>query len=119
MVEGLKVARRILAAKSFETTMGKELMPGAEVTTDDALREYVRQNVTTIFHPTGTCKMGPAADPTAVVDASLRVHGVEGLRVVDCSVMPSIVSGNTNVPAVAIGEKAADMIERDYAAVQS
>ncbi len=79
---------------------------------DDDLLEFARNKGATIFHPAGTCKMGPASDAHAVVDAELRVHGIAGLRVVDCSVMPTIVSGNTNAPVIMIAEKAADMILR-------
>ena len=84
--------------------------PGPEAATDDDLLEFARNTAATIFHPSGTCKMGPATDPLAVVDAELRVHGIAGLRVVDCSIMPTLVSGNTNAPVVMIAEKAADMI---------
>ena len=80
---------------------------------DAALDEHIRNTAITLHHPAGTCKMGPKADPLAVVDPELRVHGVDALRVVDCSVMPTIVSGNTNAPVIMIAEKAADMILRD------
>ena len=79
----------------------------------DATLDWARKNSVTIYHPTGTCKMGPVADKTAVVDARLRVHGIRGLRVADCSIMPQIVSGNTNAPAIMIGEKVSDMILED------
>ncbi|MGH8822284.1 MAG: GMC oxidoreductase, partial [Rhodoferax sp.] len=78
---------------------------------DEALLEFCRNNGATIFHPTGTCRMG--VDPLAVVDTRLRVNGVAGLRVIDCSVMPTLVSGNTNAPAVMMAEKAVDMIRAD------
>ncbi len=78
---------------------------------DEQILEFARQNGATIFHPTGTCKMGH--DAMAVVDQRLRVHGIEGLRVVDCSIMPNLVSGNTSAPAVMIAEKASDMILED------
>jgi len=87
--------------------------PGPEATDDAALLEYCRNSGQTIFHPSGTAKMG--RDPMAVVDARLRVHGVGGLRVIDCSVMPTLVSGNTNAPAVMMAEKAVDMIREEYA----
>ena len=85
-----------------------EYKPGAGVVSDADILEFARGNGATIFHPTGTCKMG--SDPMAVTDSSLRVHGIAGLRVVDCSIMPTLVSGNTHAPAVMIAEKASDMI---------
>ena len=88
-------------------------MPGKSNQTDDELKEYIRNFGGTIFHPAGTCKMG--SDDQAVVDHRLRVHGLKGLRVVDLSIVPKIVGGNTNAPAIMIGEKAADMIKQDNA----
>lgn len=113
MVKGLKIARKVLACDAFKPHLREEIEPGEHVQSDDDIREYIRNTITTIFHPAGTCKMGPDSDPMAVVDDRLRVHGMEGLRVADCSIMPDIVSANTNVPAIAIGEKAADMITED------
>jgi choline dehydrogenase len=91
----------------------REVKPGSQSIDDDALLEFARNHGATIFHPSGTCKMGD--DPLAVVDARLRVHGVDGLRVVDCSIMPLLVSGNTNAPVMMIAEKAVDMIREDAA----
>jgi choline dehydrogenase len=90
-----------------------EHAPGPLVALDDdaAILEWARNTATTIYHPTGTCKMG--SDPMAVVDARLRVHGIDGLRVADASIMPVITSGNTNAPAIMIGEKASDMVLED------
>jgi choline dehydrogenase len=90
--------------------MGPETWPGAAVESDDELLEYARQRGSTLYHPVGTAKMGRADDPLTVLDAQLRVHGIEGLRVVDASVMPRLVSGNTNAATVMIAEKASDMI---------
>ncbi|MGC1329645.1 GMC family oxidoreductase [Pseudomonas sp.] len=108
LVEGLKLARRILADTQFDAIRGKEMLPGAQVQTDQQLLDYVRDYAATVFHPVGTCKMG--SDPMAVVDPQLRVHGIRGLRVVDASIMPTLISGNTNAPCIMIGEKAAAMI---------
>jgi choline dehydrogenase len=85
-----------------------EVVPGADLTTDDEILDWVKQAAETTYHPVGTCKMGP--DPSAVVDAQLRVHGIAGLRVADASIMPTLTSGNTNAPSIMIGEKAADMV---------
>ena len=96
-----------------ETSITEEYAPGADVAFDDedATLEWARRSAVTIYHPTGTCKMG--TDPMAVVDPRLRVHGIEGLRVADASIMPRIVSGNTNAPAIMIGEKASDLVLED------
>ena len=83
--------------------------------TDEGLLEFAKNTGGTIFHPSGTTKMGPASDPYAVVDSALRVHGCAALRVVDCGIMPTLVSGNTNAPVAMIAEKAADMILRSDA----
>ena len=85
-----------------------EYRPGAQAASDDELLQFCRDHGATIFHPSGTCRMG--RDAAAVVDERLRVHGAAGLRVVDCSIMPTLVSGNTNAPVVMIAEKAADLI---------
>jgi choline dehydrogenase len=87
--------------------------PGPGAADDAALLEFCRDNGATIFHPSGTCSMGRDPAAGAVVDARLRVHGVQGLRVIDCSVMPTLVSGNTNAPVVMMAEKAVDMIRQD------
>src|SRR5208283_5094450 len=88
----------------------RELKPGADVRSDDALDAYIRATAATAHHPLGTCKMGPDSDPMAVVDPELRVRGIEALRVVDASVMPDMVGGNINAVVIMIAEKAADLI---------
>jgi choline dehydrogenase len=108
MVEGVKLSRQLAHSQSFALYRGEELHPGSEVQSDDAITEFIRAEAQTLYHPVGTCKMGN--DVMAVVDARLRVHGAEGLRVVDASVMPRIVAGNTNAATIMIAEKAADMI---------
>ncbi|WP_304351318.1 GMC family oxidoreductase [Comamonas testosteroni] len=113
MVEAVKYARDVARASPISHLMKREVRPGSELRTDAEILEFCRQYGTTIFHPSGTAKMGESSDRMAVVDERLRVHGVDGLRVVDCSVMPTLVSGNTNVPVVMIAEKAADMILAD------
>ena len=111
LVRGVKLGIRILEAPSLARLIKRRALPEAGVEkSDDALRGYVRQTVKTVFHPVGTAKMGPQTDPMAVVDVELRVHGVEGLRVGDNSIMPTLVSGNTNAPAMMIGERCARFI---------
>ena len=103
----LRLTRRIVAQPALAPYRPHEIKPGAQFETDAELWKLAGDIGTTIFHPVGTAKMGPAADPLAVVDARLRVHGVQGLRVVDASVMPTITSGNTNSPTLMIAERAA------------
>ena len=111
MIEGVKLSRCIAHTRAFDPYRGDEIHPGATATSDQDIAEFLRSEVETLYHPVGTCKMGN--DPLAVVDARLRVHGIESLRVADASVMPTIPAGNTNAPAIMIAEKAADMIRRD------
>ncbi|OAQ51940.1 hypothetical protein HTG_14910 [Natrinema mahii] len=111
LLEGLKLVREILRAAPLDEYRGEEVLPGADVRSDEALLEYVRETAETLYHPVGTCKMGD--DELAVVDDRLRVRGVEGLRVVDASVMPTITSGNTDAPTTMIAEKAADLVRTD------
>ncbi|MGH7069340.1 MAG: GMC family oxidoreductase [Acetobacteraceae bacterium] len=110
-VDGIKVARKIAAAPALASQITEEYVPGKRYQSDDELLEAARLFSQTIYHPTGTCRMGN--DAGAVVDARLRVHGLSGLRVVDASIMPEITSGNTNAPTLMIAEKAADMILQD------
>jgi len=107
-VAGIKLARSLAATASLRPYVESEYKPGPTARTDDELLDFARNYGATIFHPSGTCKMG--SDPGAVVDAQLRVRGVEGLRVVDCSIMPTLVSGNTHAPVVMIAEKAAALL---------
>lgn len=107
-VESIKYARRLAATDALRPYLASEYRPGAGVQSDAEILEFARENGATIFHPVGTCKMG--SDAMAVTDSQLRVHGTDGLRVVDCSIMPTLVSGNTHAPAVMIAEKASDMI---------
>jgi choline dehydrogenase len=110
-VEGLKILRKILRAPALKPYVVDEVDPGAKVSTDEDLLNYCRQRGSTIYHPTSTCRMGN--DPLAVVDQRLRVRGLQGLRVVDGSIMPDLVSGNTNAVIIMIAEKASDMILQD------
>jgi choline dehydrogenase len=112
IVEGIRIARRISAQAPLNAHVVDEYSPGAAVSDDyGAILDWARNTSTTIYHPTGTCKMG--MDPMAVVCPRLKVHGVENLRVADASIMPAIVSANTNAPTIMIGEKASDMILQD------
>ncbi len=110
-VDAIRLTRRIVGAKALALFAPEEYLPGANAESDDELVKAAGDIGTTIFHPVGTCKMGP--DERAVVDERLRVHGLAGLRVVDASVMPTITSGNTNAPTIMIAEKASEMIRED------
>ncbi|MGR3615682.1 MAG: GMC family oxidoreductase [Paracoccaceae bacterium] len=116
IVRGIQVARRIAQYEPLKSHVTEEYAPGADVAYDDedGTLDWARHTAVTIYHPTGTCKMG--TDAMAVVDARLRVHGIKGLRVADASIMPRIVSGNTNAPAIMIGEKASDLVLEDAGA---
>ena len=113
LVAGLRLIRRIFNTPPFVAHFRGEELPGAERVSDDDLVSYLRANGQSMYHPVGTCRMGPQQDPSAVVDARLRTHGIAGLRVVDASVMPTIPSGNTNAPTIMIAERAAEMILED------
>lgn len=108
--EGVKMMRQVAEQPALGPYRKEELYPGKDVQSDDQIDAWIRKHAETIYHPVGTCKMGAAGDDMAVVDAELKVRGVEGLRVVDASVMPTLVGGNTNAPTIMIAEKAADMI---------
>lgn len=110
IVAGLKVTRRIFATPAMQRYVTEEFMPGPQATTDEDLLSHVRATAGTTFHQTSTCMMGPG--PMAVVDTNLKVKGLDGLRVIDASIMPTVVSGNTNATAIMIAEKGADMVLR-------
>jgi len=97
-----------MASPAFDAYRGEEFLPGKDAQSDDEIKEFIRNNVQNIYHPVGTCKMGN--DAMAVVNDRLQVHGVQGLRVADASIMPVIINANTNAPCIMIGEKCADMI---------
>ena len=107
-VEAMRINRRIMTAPAMQGIVTDEMTPGVNIQSDDELLDWVRNNAETTYHPVGTCKMG--RDPMAVVDDQLRVHGMQGLRVADASIMPTLTSGNTNAPTIMIGEKASRMI---------
>jgi choline dehydrogenase-like flavoprotein len=113
MVAGYKTTRRLMETPSLRALQTKDMFT-SDVKTDDDIRKLLRARVDTVYHPVGTCKMGN--DASAVVDPKLRVHGLEGLRVVDASIMPTLIGGNTNAPTIMIGEKAADMIKAEMRA---
>jgi choline dehydrogenase-like flavoprotein len=110
LVLGFRAMRRILAQPALASHRGRELAASAAARDDAAIEAFIRGHADTIYHPVGTCRMGPG--PLDVVDAHLRVHGIEALRVVDASIMPAIVGGNTNAPVIMIGEKGADLIRQ-------
>jgi choline dehydrogenase len=108
MIECVRLTREIFSQDAFKSEVDKEIQPGSEATSDEDILDFIRRKAETIYHPIGTCKMGQ--DDMAVVTPQLAVHGLEGLHVVDASVMPTLVSGNTNAPTIMIAEKAADML---------
>jgi len=109
LVEGVKVSRDLLAAPAFDDVRGEEVFPGASARSDAALAQAIREKAESIYHPVGTCRMG--SDEQSVVDPALRVRGLRSLRVVDASVMPRLIGGNTNAPTIMIAERAADLIK--------
>jgi choline dehydrogenase len=115
-VQMVRKMREIALQAPLQRYIVQEHEPGAPTQSDADILDWIRRRAGSIFHPVGTCAMGPSTDPMAVVDARLRVHGLQGLRVVDGSVMPRIVSGNTNAPIIMLAEKAADMIREDLRA---
>ncbi|MCZ6890385.1 MAG: choline dehydrogenase [Gammaproteobacteria bacterium] len=108
LIAGIRVIRRIIATDAMQTICGAEVQPGADAQSDDEILAFIRDKAETAFHPIGTCKMG--SDPLAVVDHELRVHGIDRLRVADGSIMPTLISGNTNGPCMMIGETCADLV---------
>ena len=110
-VAAMRKARELMATSPLAEAVGEELGPGPSVQSDEDLVQWICNYAETTYHPVGTCKMG--ADPMAVVDDQLRVHGIEGLRVADASIMPTLTSGNTNAPSIMIGEKCAEMVLAD------
>ncbi|HRH85499.1 MAG TPA: GMC family oxidoreductase N-terminal domain-containing protein [Rubrivivax sp.] len=110
LMRAMHEARRIVSMPALARLSGDELLPGPAIVDDAALEGFIREGVATTYHPVGTCKMGPASDPMAVVDPQLRVHGLQGLRVADASIMPNLVGGNTSAPSMMIGERAAQFI---------
>jgi choline dehydrogenase len=112
-VRAIRIARAVMTAPALAHLQVSEIAPGGDANTDDEILDWVKRAAETTYHPVGTCKMG--SDGMAVVDARLRVHGIEGLRVADASIMPTLTSGNTNAPSIMIGEKAADLVLRDAA----
>jgi len=110
-INAIRTVRSIMTAPIMEKLKVTELKPGKTETSDEQLLDWIRENGETTYHPVGTCKMGN--DPNAVVDQELKVHGITSLRIADASIMPTLISGNTNAPSIMIGEKAADMIIKD------
>jgi choline dehydrogenase len=108
MRAGVRLTREIFAQHAFDEFRGEELSPGPRVQSDDEIDEHIRNNAETAYHPSGSCRMG--TDAMAVTDAQGRVHGVRGLRVVDASLMPLVVSGNLNAPTIMMAEKIADLV---------
>jgi choline dehydrogenase len=115
LVRGLRLVREIFNTPPFRDHLEAELMPAPALQTDKQLIDYIRAQAQSMYHPVGTCRMG--RDPLAVVDERLRVHGIEGLRVADASIMPTVPSGNTNAPSIMVGDKAAILFMEDQRAL--
>jgi choline dehydrogenase len=109
LLAAVRKGRELMATSPLKEVTGEEIAPGAKLQSDAELLHWIRNNAETTYHPVGTCKMG--SDPMAVVDRELRVHGIDGLRVADASIMPTLTSGNTNAPSIMIGEKCAEMVQ--------
>lgn len=112
MIDGMRLVRKVAEAAPLDPYRGEEMEPGTGATSDEDLLEHVRRTAGTAYHPVGTCRMGPGDE--CVVDSRLKVHGIDGLRVADASIMPTMVSGNTNAASIMIGEKASDLIREDH-----
>lgn len=110
LLGGMKLARKLMHSEPLQPYIDYEAFPGPDVQTDDELLAAAKERGTTTFHPAGTCKMGPASDPTAVIDDQLRVHGIDGLRVIDASIMPTMLSANLNAATMMIAEKGSDLV---------
>ena len=108
MVDGFRMMRRIAGTKALDELRGDEFSPGKAVESDAEILQWIRGNSQTAYHPIGTCRMGQG--PNTVVDERLRVHRLDGLRIADASIFPTMPSGNTNAPAIMVGEKAADLL---------
>ncbi len=110
-IAGIKIARKIMSSELMAKEIIREIRPGKNLNTDKELLDYAKQTGVTLYHPTSTCKMGPNIKKGDVVNNKLEVYGIKGLRIVDASIMPEIVSGNTNAPTIMIAEKGADLIK--------
>jgi choline dehydrogenase len=110
MRASVRLTREIFAQASFDRYRGREIQPGVDVQSDSQIDDFIRAKVESAYHPSCSCKMGASSDPLAVVDAETRVHGLDRIRVVDSSIMPSVTTGNLNAPTIMLAEKAADHI---------
>ena len=113
MIDSVKLARKVVKSKPLSDIVINETLPGKDIITDNELESYCKRTVKTNWHPVGTCKMGKDGDPDAVLNTKLQVYGIENLRVFDVSMMPRLVSGNTNAPAMAIANLATDILLKD------